>query len=598
MISDMFFVEVTAYIQQTSTTSFAIGTGSKTFTLASAIKFIQGMTVLIDGGSGNTMTGVVTSDNGRTTSVTVNVTSVAGSGTIASWVIGGENVFYFADNGGFNGKPTDTPANVFFSPYLDNPGEFSQYIFQNGTTFGMSQVGYGNTSLNNSDEKLDYLLDYGYDGRSIVKRRGQHDLTYPGGMTTIFTGTMAGIVDSGNYLYLLTRDKQGLVSSLPIQTTKFAGTNNLVDTGVPNVEGVPGDLQGKPKPIWLGANKGVSPPLVNTSKQTYQLSTLPMISTGFIVYDKGIVQTLHTTETTLMGLQNATIPASKYSVYFGNNGEGTFIRTGTSLNEGVITIEGHWDVDANQTAAYIADYILANYGGISGGFTSASVSALDTKNSSVVGFWTDTTEYKIGEVIDYILQSVGGYWAITNDGDFTLGRLEAPAVSADHTINDYLLIGGKDKITRLSSNDAGGGLPAKRCLLNWGKNYTILNATDVAGSALTVLEFYTREYRTVYSTINTSTLTKHPLAQEIEFTTQFNAVANAQTEVDRLGVLYKNEYFNVEISVQSVYSKNMQLGQTIALEDVRTFYARNYLLTGISNDYKTDFSKLQLLAIG
>ena len=598
MISDMFFVEVTAYIQQTSTTSFAIGTGSKTFTLASAIKFPVGMTVLIDGGGGNTMTGVVTSDNGRTTSVTINVTSVAGSGTISSWVIGGEKVFYFADNGGFDGKPTDTPANVFFAPYLDNPGDFSQYIFQNGTTFGRSQVGYGNTSLNNSDGNLDYLLDYGFDGRSIVKRRGQPDLAYPSGMTTIFTGTMAGIVDGGDFLYLLTRDKQGLVSSLPIQATKYAGTNNLVDTGVPNVEGVPGDIQGKPKPIWLGANKGVSPPLVNTSKQTYQLSTLPMISTGLVVYDKGVVQTLHTTETTLMGLQNATVPASKYSVYFGDNGEGTFIRTGTALNEGVITIEGHWDVDANQTAAFLADYVLENYGGISGGFTGASVTALDGKNSSVVGFWTDTTEYTIGEVIDYVLQSVGGYWAITNDGDFTLGRLEAPALVADHTLNDYLLIGGKDKRQRSSSNDIGGGLPAKRCLLDWGRNYTILNATDVAGSALTVLEFYAREYRTVYSAINTATLTKHPLAQEIEFTTQIHLSSDAQTEVDRLGVLYKNEYFNVDISVQAVYSKNMQLGQTIALEDVRTFYARNYLLTGISNDYKTDFAKLQLLAIG
>lgn len=598
MISDMFFVEVTAYIQQISTTSFSIGTGSKTFTLASAIKFPIGMTVLIDGGSGNTMTGIVTSDNGRSTSVTINVTSVAGSGTIASWVIGGENVFYFSDNGGFNGKPTDTPANVFLSPYLDNPGDFSQYIFQNGTTFGRSQVGYGNTSLNNSDGNLDYLLDYGFDGRSIVKRRGQPDVAYPSGMTTIFTGTMTGIVDSNNYLYLLTRDKQGLVSSLPIQTTKYAGTNNLVDTGVPNVEGVPGDLQGKPKPIWLGANKGVSPPLVNTSKQTYQLSVLPMMSTGFIVYDKGIVQTLHTTETTLMGLQNATIPAGKYSVYFGNNGEGTFIRTGTSLNEGIITVEGKWDVDANCTSAYLSDYVLENYGGISGGFTSASVTALDGKNSSVVGFWTDTTEYTIGEIIDTILQSVAGYWTITNNGDFTLGRLEAPAVSADHTLNDYLLIGGNDKISRQSSNDIGGGLPAKRCLLDWGRNYTILNATDVAGSALTVLEFYTREYRTVFSAINTTTLTKHPLAQEIKFTTQMNSSSDAQTEVDRLGVLYKNEYFNVEISVQSVYSKNMQLGQTIALEDVRTFYVRNYLLTGISNDYKTDFSKLQLLAIG
>lgn len=598
MTSDMFFVEVTAYIQQTSTTSFAIGTGSKTFTLASAIKFPVGMTVLIDGSGGNTMTGVVTSDNGRTTSVTVNVTSVAGSGTIASWVIGGTNVFYFADNGGFNGKPTDTPANVFFSPYLDNPGDFSQYIFQNGTTFGMSQVGYGNTSLNNSDGNLDYLLDYGFDGRSIVKRRGQSSSAYPSGMTTIFTGTMTGIVDSGDYLYLISRDRQGLVSSLPIQTTKYLGTNNLANPALTNVEGVTTDIMGKPKPIWLGFNQGVSPVLVNTAKQTYQLSTLPMVSTGLIVRDKGIALTLYTTETTLANLQAVTIPSGQYSVYYSNNGEGTFIRTGTNLNNGVITVDGNSGVAANETAAYIADYILENYGGISGGFTSASVTALDGKNSSVVGIWTGVEESTVGQWIDIVLQSVAGYWMITNSGDFTLGRLEAPAGTADHTINDYLLIGGKDKIQRLSSNDEGGGLPAKRCLLNWGKNYTVLNGTDIAGAALATVGFYEQEYRVAASTINTTTLTKHPLAQEINFTSQLTTQANSQTEVDRLGVLYKNEYFNVEISVQSVYSKNMQLGQTIALEDVRTFYARNYLLTGISNDYKTDFSKLQLLAIG
>jgi len=598
MISDMFFVEVTAYIQQTSTTSFLIGTGSKTFTLASAIKFPVGMTVLIDGGSGNTMTGVVTSDNGRTTSVTVNVTSVSGSGTIASWVIGGEKVFYFADNGGFDGKPTDTPANVFFAPYLDNPGDFSQYIFQNGTTFGRSQVGYGNTSLNNSDGNLDYLLDYGFDGRSIIKRRGQPDAAYPGGMTTIFTGTMTGIVDSGDYLYLINRDRQGLVSSLPIQTTKYLGTNNLADTGIPNVEGVTTDIMGKPKPIWLGFNQGVSPILVNTAKQTYQLSTLPMVSTGLVVRDKGIALSLHTTETTLMDLQNESIPTNHYSIYYSDNGEGTFIRTGTNLNNGVITVDGNSDVAANETAAYIADYILENYGGISGGFTSASVTALDGKNSSVIGIWTGVEESTVGEWIDIVLQSVAGYWTITSNGDFTLGRLEAPAGSADHTINDYLLIGGKDKIQRAASNDVGGGLPAKRCLLNWGKNYTVLNGTDIAGAALATVGFYEQEYRVAASAINTTTLAKHPLAQEINFTSQLTTQANAQTEVDRLGVLYKNEYFNVDISVQAVYSKNMQLGQTIALEDVRTFYARNYLLTGISNDYKTDFAKLQLLAIG
>lgn len=597
-ISDTFFIEFDAYIQAFSVTSVAVGTGTKTFTLTSPIKFIYGMTVLVDDGAGNTMTGTVTSKNGRSTSLTVNVTSVTGSGTIADWVIGGVNRFYFSDNGGFNGKPTDTPANVVFFPFLDNPGEFSQYIFQNGTTFGMSQVGYGNVSLNNSDNNLDYLLDYGFDGREIIKRRGKKNTAYPSGMTTIFTGTMTGIVDNGDKLFILTRDKQGLVASLPIQTTKYLGNNNLADTGVPNVEGTADDLQGKPKPIWLGYNQGVSPPLVNTAKQTYQLSTLTMVSTGLVVRDKGIALTLNTTETTLMNLQNATIPSGQYSVYFNNNGEGTFIRTGTNLNNGVITVDGNSASASSETAAYIADYILDNYGGISGGFTSASVSSLDAKNSSVVGIYTGTEEITVGEAIDKILESVAGYWRINSNGDFVLGRLESPLVSADHTIYDYQLIGGDDKITRLSSNDSGGGLPANRCLLNWGKNYTVLNNSDIAGAALSTLNFFTQEYRTVNSAINTETLTKHPLSQEITFTTLLTTESNAQDEVDRLATLYSKEYFNVEITIKGVYSKTMELGDTIALSGVRDFYARNYLLIGISNDFKSDFTKLQLLAIG
>jgi len=598
VISDMFFVEVTAYIQQTSTTSFLIGTGSKTFTLAGPVKFPRGMTVLIDGGGGNTMTGVVTSNNGRSTSVRINVTSVAGSGTLSSWVLGGEHVFYFCDNVGFDGKPSDTPANVFFAPYLENPGEFSQFIFQNGTTFGRSQVGYGNTSLNNSGNDLDYLLDYGFDGRSIVKRRGKPNGAYPDDMTTLFTGTMSGLVNAGDNLYLLNRDRQGLVSSLPVQPTKYLGTNNLANPALSNVEGVPTDIMGKPKPVWLGYNAGVSPVLVNTAKQTYQLSTLPMVATGLVVQDKGLALTLHTTETTLMGLQGATVPSGHYSVYYSDNGEGTFIRTGTNLNNGVITVSGNWDVAANSTAAYLADYALENFGGISGGFTGASVTALDTKNNSVVGWWTGTNEMTVGELIDMFLMSVAGYWTITSEGDFTLGRLEAPKVSADHVITDDLLLGGKDKITRTSSNDEGRGLPAKRCLLNWGKNYTVLNGTDIAGAALSTVGFFELEYRTAASAINAVTLTKHPLAQELTFTTQLTTQADAQDEVDRLGVLYANEYYNVEISLQSVYTKTMQLGDTIELRDVREFYARNYVLAGKTVVDKTDFTKLQLLAIG
>ncbi len=72
-------------VQTTSSSSVLIGTGSKTFTVLSGLGFVVGMTLRIANSSTNYMTGDVTSYS--STTLVVNVTSVAGSGTLASWTI-------------------------------------------------------------------------------------------------------------------------------------------------------------------------------------------------------------------------------------------------------------------------------------------------------------------------------------------------------------------------------------------------------------------------------------------------------------------------------------------------------------------------------
>jgi hypothetical protein len=71
----------------TSTTSLAIGTGSKTFTTQSGEQFLAGQFVTIaqNGTPSNYMYGQVTSYS--TTQLIVNVTTANGSGTIADWLI-------------------------------------------------------------------------------------------------------------------------------------------------------------------------------------------------------------------------------------------------------------------------------------------------------------------------------------------------------------------------------------------------------------------------------------------------------------------------------------------------------------------------------
>lgn len=71
----------------TSTTSLTVGTGSKTFDTQANLAFFTGNTVLIasSANSANFMQGTITAYSG--TSMTVNVTSTGGSGTITSWNI-------------------------------------------------------------------------------------------------------------------------------------------------------------------------------------------------------------------------------------------------------------------------------------------------------------------------------------------------------------------------------------------------------------------------------------------------------------------------------------------------------------------------------
>lgn len=78
-----------ALIQSTSASSVAIGTGAKTFVLATDVPFVQDQFVFISNTStaGEWMYGQVTSYNSSTKTLIVNVTDASGSGTETTWKI-------------------------------------------------------------------------------------------------------------------------------------------------------------------------------------------------------------------------------------------------------------------------------------------------------------------------------------------------------------------------------------------------------------------------------------------------------------------------------------------------------------------------------
>lgn len=83
----------------TSTTSITIGTGSKTFTVTASKAYKAGQAIKIKYDASNYMVGTVTSYT--TTSLVVNITSVVGSGTYASWTM---NIEYPAHVCFYNGR--------------------------------------------------------------------------------------------------------------------------------------------------------------------------------------------------------------------------------------------------------------------------------------------------------------------------------------------------------------------------------------------------------------------------------------------------------------------------------------------------------------
>ncbi len=88
----------------TSTTSLAIGTGSKSLTVTTGKSYVGGMDVKIASSASpsNSMTGVVTSYNSTTGALVVSVSITSGSGTISSW-----NIFSIAVTGLTDGDKGD-----------------------------------------------------------------------------------------------------------------------------------------------------------------------------------------------------------------------------------------------------------------------------------------------------------------------------------------------------------------------------------------------------------------------------------------------------------------------------------------------------------
>ena len=428
------------------------------------------------------------------------------------------STFYIA-SGRLVTRPTDTPANVAFDASLVDPGSIGITAFGDGRTSGSTRLEVGEIVLANADGAYDAWLGYGFDGRAVTIRTGEASAAYPSGWTTLLAGTVESCEASFKQLIIRLRDRQ-FVFDKPALQTLYAGTNSL-----PNgLEGTSTDIKGKRKPKVYGLVRSMEPPLVNTSKLTYQVCDGAVAS--ILVYDRGLALTAGTNYATSALLQAASPSAGTFDTCIA---EGYFRLSSTPA--GLITADVTQGANAAaRTAAQIMKAIVTD-AGLGATVSAGDVTALDTANSAVCGIIVED-ETTITEALDFVAGGVGAYYAYDQTGTLRMGVLTAPSGSPVATVTRAEMLG----IERTPARDAG--IPIWRVNVQHSK-LGRAQPTDLAG-AVTAAERarLADEWKTTASA-DAAVKTQYLMAGEITRDSALTAETDASTEAARVLAIYK-----------------------------------------------------------
>lgn len=481
---------------------------------------------------------------------------------------------------------TDSPAHTFYDGRISQPGNMQRSVFSRLTTFGESDVGYGEVVLVNSDGALDYLLAYGFAGFGITIRRGT---IYPNQTAPTWSTVLVGVMDSVDFSWsevsIKIRDRQQELTN-PIQSTKYGGTNALPS----GIDGVAEDLKGKPKPILFGKVRNISPPCVNTTKQIYQLSDA-VIQSVDAVYDRGVALSAGAVYSSQSEMGNNAPSAGEYRAWL--SAAGSFIRLGSALS-GQLTVDASQGAaTANRTVAQLMSAAMQKAGIVSGDITAGDITALDTAAGYEVGYWAGTADTPTRQVLDDLSNSVGAYWGVDRLGKFRMGQVIAPLVGdsiGTLTAVDIL------SIDRVRSADDGAGIPSWQVTIDYSKVWQVQN--DLGS---TVPDTYRNERSVEFRSVvqsDATIKTQWPKSVELRFKTLLTTAANATTEATRRRDLYKvrRDTLVAKTRLSDSLAAAIDIGATVTVQLPRFGMSagKPFLVTGIRTDMRNNIFDLTL----
>lgn len=494
---------------------------------------------------------------------------------------------------GFNNTNPYVGAMGAYEARVVSPISKNIDMFSAGTTSGYSQIGYGYLELSNTDGGLDYLTEYTLVDRFISAK--YFDTESP---STTISGRLNGYVDSCVFttdrLTINIKDVSKILDT-PLALETYGGTNVLPD-GLDGTD----DIKGQIKPRLYGSVLNISPVMVNTSKLIYQVS-LDGFDVVSNVYDMGVALTNYGTDyATLVDLEATAPPAGQYRVYSGTGGcffrLGAYPAGGPTFPQGQITCDAkNYDAGIPLTYNSIGNVIGRIINSIEAKVFAGFSTTVDYPFYYETGVYITDSKTAISAISD-ILDSITGFIQFSDvDSDFySLGLLINPLFfPPDFYINQADVI----SIERMATSDLDKGIASWKQTINYAKNYTVQNDSDLAGSVTNDRKNVLKREFLSESISFIPELYSNPLSPEISKNSLIVKQSDAITELDRLQNLYLTDriLFKVELPITD-YSPLPELSSIANLTYNRFGLqsGKNFIILGIFYDYPAMKYKLTL----
>lgn len=485
--------------------------------------------------------------------------------TAAINAAGALQTFYVSD-GEFQTEPTDTPANVAFDACLIDPGSIGLHAFSDGRTGGGTRLEIGEIVLPNVDGQYDAWVNYSFDGLPITIRAGEGG-PYPNAFPVLLAGTAEGVEASFSQVVIRLRDKQYIFEQ-PARTVLYGGTNVLPA----GLDGVPGDLKGKPRPVALGKVLNVAPPMVNTSRLIYEVGACQSVDA---VYDGGAALTAGAPYASQADME-ANAPAAGF---FRAWPAGGYFRLGLDPSAQLTADLTQGASAAERTAGQVLKRLALAAGLSSAEVSAADVAALDAANSAEVGVWLDDASMTFARAMDAVAASVGAWYGFDGAGVLRMGRLAAPTGAPALTLyeGDYL-----DGLERRPPRD--NGRPVWSVTVNHSKIWAV-QESGLLGSVSAERRGYLQQQYRAANAQDAAIKTQWKMAETLEVDTVLTSAAAAEAEAARLLALHKvrRDIFDVPVPLELFAAAGLRLMDVVAVQGTRFGMqaGRSFRLIGI-----------------